>query len=78
MDRGEVLALYEWAPGNCFRCAQTDVPTTRICQLDTPIGDCYELCACERCILELEEERRRYADRHGSEYEPGRLGPGEA
>lgn len=78
MDRREILALYEWAIGDCFRCARTGVLTTRFCELDTPIGDCYALRACESCILQLEEERRRYADRHGCEYEPGRLGPGQA
>lgn len=78
MDRREILALYEWAIGDCFRCAQTGALTARFCELDTPIGDCYELRACEQCILQLEEEGRRDADKHGREYQPGRLGSGEA
>ncbi|MEU1663519.1 hypothetical protein ABZ547_07885 [Streptomyces sparsogenes] len=78
MDRREILALYEWAPGNCFRCARTDTPTTHLDELDPPAGGHYEARVCEECVLELEDERRRYAERVGSEYKPGRLGPGEA
>lgn len=74
MDRGEILSHYKWATGNCFRCANADTPTTLLAEITPPAGDRYEVRVCERCVLELEGERRRYAERTGREYKPGLLG----
>ncbi|MCQ8830382.1 hypothetical protein [Streptomyces malaysiensis] len=74
MDRGEILSLYAWATGTCFRCAKTGTPTILLAEITPPAGDHYEVRVCERCVLELEDERRRYAERTGREYKPGRLG----
>ncbi|MFF6847184.1 hypothetical protein [Streptomyces antimycoticus] len=74
MDRGEILGLYEWAIGVCFRCATANTATTHLGEIDPPAGDHYDIRACEKCLVELEEERRRYAERTGREYTPGQLG----
>lgn len=74
MTRDEILALYQWATGSCFRCARTDLPTTLLGEIDTPIGTHYEVRACKDCILDLEMEQLRLAERRGREYVPGQLG----
>ncbi|MFV8127564.1 hypothetical protein [Streptomyces syringium] len=74
IDRHEIIALYTWAVGSCFRCARRDVDTTLLDVIDTPIGDRYEIRGCQLCVLVLEEERRRYAERRGEGYAPGHLG----
>ncbi|MFJ2676425.1 hypothetical protein [Streptomyces sp. NPDC087525] len=74
MTPDTVLALYRWESGRCFRCALTDVYTARLDEIETPGGDIYELRACGACILDLEEERRRYAQNRGLAYEPGTIG----
>lgn len=74
MDRREILAHYQWATGECFKCARSAVRTTRLGALCPPSGGHYEIRVCEECILELEDERRRHAERGGRKYEPGALG----
>lgn len=74
MTPDALLALYEWKAGTCFRCAQRDVHVTPIGHIRTPSGDTYNLTACGVCVLELELERQRYADRRGLDYQPGSLG----
>lgn len=74
MDDEEILSLYEWTNGTCFRCARTDLDTTRIRQIDTPIGVHYDVRACRDCILDLEAQRKRHAERTGHKYVPGQLG----
>lgn len=69
----DILALYEWAPGDCFHCARTGVSTIHIREIATPVGVLYEVRACEPCVLELEEDRRRHAKAIGHDYEPGGL-----
>lgn len=69
-----VLALYEWRIGSCFRCADTDVYVTPIGDVTTPAGDAYNLAACGGCVLTLERERQRHAERRGLTYRPGSLG----
>lgn len=70
----EILGLYKWQTGDCFRCARAGVDVTPIGEIDTPIGDCYSIAACRCCVLNLERERRFHAARTGEEYVPGRLG----
>lgn len=69
-----VLTLYQWADGDCFRCAARDLLTAPLGRILTPIGDVYRIGACQPCVLEMEEERRRHALRRGEKYRPGRLG----
>lgn len=74
MTPDEILALYEWTLGDCFRCALTHLHVTRIDTITTPAGHDYVLDACGSCVLAMEEERRRHAERRGARYEPGELG----
>lgn len=74
MTDDQILALYQWATGTCFRCARTNVDTTRIRELDTPAGVRYDIRACRECVLDLEGERERHAKRAGHEYIAGELG----
>jgi hypothetical protein len=75
MTPDALLSLYEWkAAGTCFRCAQREVYVTPIGHITTPSGDEYELAACGACLLDLELERQRYADRRRLDYRPGSLG----
>lgn len=69
-----VLGCYEWIMGACFRCSQSDLYVTLLGHIQTPAGAEYELLACGRCVLSLEEERRRYAARRALDYRPGGLG----
>jgi hypothetical protein len=74
MDSDEILGLYPWSSGACFRCARGKVDTTHLAEICTPAGAHYDVRACRACVLELEDERRRYAERRGLTYRPGRLG----
>ncbi|MEV6548047.1 hypothetical protein AB0M57_04965 [Streptomyces sp. NPDC051597] len=74
MTPDEILALYPWTLGECFRCAMADLFVTRIGAISTPAGDDYILSACGSCVLILEEERRRHAAGGRGRYKPGGLG----
>lgn len=74
MTPDAILALYEWKIGTCFRCGEVDVFVTHIDEIVTPRGESYELSACGECVLAMEEERRRHAERRGLHYEAGSLG----
>ena len=69
-----ILALYDWETGACFRCGRTALFVTRVDEIVTPRGERYELSACGACVSWMEEQRRRYAERRGRTYEPGKLG----
>lgn len=74
MDRAEIHSLYEWAEGACFRCARAGQETTLLGEIDPPSGVHYEIRACVDCVLDLEAERWRRAQRTGGVYVPGQLG----
>jgi hypothetical protein len=74
MDDEEILALYEWAPGSCFRCARTGLDTASVKRIDTPAGVRYDVRACRDCVLAIERERQCQAQESGQEYMPGRAG----
>lgn len=74
MDDEAILALYSWATDNCFRCGRTEVDTTLIASIRTQSGEQQPVRACRACVLDLETERRRDAERHGREYIPGHVG----
>jgi hypothetical protein len=70
----QILDLYEWASGDCFRCSTPALPTTSLSELGTPDGRCHEVRACRLCVLAMEYERREYANQTGREYVAGRVG----
>lgn len=74
MNIEEILALYDWAPGDCFRCAAAGVDATFIDAICTRGGERYEARACRNCVLAIEGEQRADAERRGERYVPGRLG----
>ena len=74
MDREQILDLYAWGDGICFRHpARGVVATTVVGAIRTEEGE-REVRACEECVLTMEDIRREDAARRGSEYTPGRLG----
>lgn len=73
MTPDAILALYEWAIGTCFRCGSAGLFVTRLDSILTPRGERYDLSACGGCVLDMEEERRRHAERRGAPYQPGTL-----
>lgn len=74
MGDGKILALYRWQlAGACFRCARVGLDTTLIKRVRTPLGDEVEFRACKECVLDLERERYRHAEKAGVEYIPGTL-----
>ncbi|MBA2951971.1 hypothetical protein [Streptomyces himalayensis] len=74
MESDQILALYTWETGICFRCpARGTVDTTAVRKLHSQFGDT-EVRACRLCVLAMEETRRRAAERAGIEYKPGHAG----
>lgn len=75
MDREEILSLYDWQPGVCFRHpGKGEVPTAHVKTIRPRAGGREDVRACEDCILELEAERRTIAGLEGGRYEPGHVG----
>jgi len=74
MNPQQILDLYNWQPGVCFRHpGDGEVPTILIKVVHAIIGE-REVRACEACILAIEDARRETAARSGSTYEPGHAG----
>lgn len=76
MEEDEILALYRWAPGRCFRhpaCGETETALVKTIhpQSTSPPA---EVRACRDCVLALEGDRREAAVRARVRYEPGRVG----
>jgi hypothetical protein len=75
MEREQILALYDWQPGICFRHpSQGEQPTTVVGVVHPREGGERDVRACADCVINLEDIRREDAARRGSEYEPGHLG----
>lgn len=75
MDRQEILDLYEWSTGVCFRHpGKGEVPTTVVGTIHPREVREREVRACSECVLAMEDIRREGAARSGGEYEPGHLG----
>lgn len=75
MDRHQILGLYRWRPGVCFRHpSRGEVPTTVVGVIHLREEGEREVRGCEDCVIAIEDERREMAARSGSEYEPGHLG----
>jgi hypothetical protein len=74
MDREQILKLYAWQLGACFRHpAKGEVPTTHVWTVRTAAGGTQDIRACEECVTAMEDMRRETAYRRGAEYEPGRV-----
>lgn len=75
MDRQQILDLYEWQPGICFRHPAKGTVATAVVGVIHPRGDGeHEVRACADCVVGMEDIRREEAARSGGEYEPGHLG----
>ncbi|MEU2724103.1 hypothetical protein [Streptomyces smyrnaeus] len=70
----DVLSFYDWQPGDCFKCAHRNVPTTPVSRVTAQCGKTHIVRACQRCLREMEAQRKRAAERRGERYEPGQLG----
>jgi hypothetical protein len=58
MDRQQILDLYEWQLGTCFRHpCKGEVPTAHIETIRPPAGGIQDIRACEECVLSMEEDR---------------------
>ncbi|WP_369274547.1 hypothetical protein AB5J55_35525 [Streptomyces sp. R11] len=75
MDRQQILDLYQWALGICFRHPDKgEVPTAVVGVIHPREDGEREVRACADCVVVMEDIRREEAARSGSEYEPGHLG----
>lgn len=75
MDRQQLLDLYDWKPGVCFRHpSKGAVPTVVVGVIHPREDGEREVRACEDCVVSLEDIRREDAARAGRQYEPGHLG----
>ncbi|MFD7999980.1 hypothetical protein [Streptomyces mirabilis] len=75
MDRQQILDLYEWEDGVCFRHPDKGALPTAVVGVIHPGADSVrEVRGCADCVVAIEDMRREEAARSGSEYEPGRVG----
>lgn len=75
MERQQILDLYVWDEGVCFRHpGDGPVPTTPVKILKPRDAGRHEVRACRACVIAMEDIRREDARRAGREYEPGHLG----
>ena len=75
MDRQQILDLYEWQLGICFRHpGKGEVPPAVVGTIHPRDGSEREVRGCEDCVIAMEDIRREEAARSGGEYEPGHLG----
>ncbi len=72
LTASEILALYQWADGSCFRCAGRGVPTAVVGSVHPPdLPGAVLLRACQMCTGLMEAERAHAALRVGAAYVPG-------
>lgn len=75
MDRQQILDLYEWQLGVCFRHpARGEQPTTPVGVIHPEGEGEREIRGCADCVVTMEDIKREDAARSGCEYEPGHLG----
>ncbi|OUD04733.1 hypothetical protein [Streptomyces swartbergensis] len=75
MERQQILDLYEWGDGTCFRHPEQGPILTTLVKVLHPRGaGRHEVRACEDCVIAMEDIRREAAARAGREYEPGHIG----
>lgn len=75
MNREQILRLYEWSEGVCFRHPSQGEQSTTVVGTIHPREDGErDVHACKDCVIVMEDIRREEAARRGGEYTPGRLG----
>ncbi|NED31153.1 hypothetical protein [Streptomyces sp. SID8499] len=75
MNQQQILDLYDWQTGVCFRHPERGVTNTTVVGVIRPRSDApREVRACSDCVIAMEDARRKAAARLGVEYEPGRAG----
>lgn len=74
MEREQILALYHWETGVCFRHPGAQTETTVVKTLQPELGPDEQIRACRPCILAMEAARRAAAEGAGIPYVPGRAG----
>lgn len=75
MERQQILDLYDWAPGICFRHPGKGEVLTALIKVVQPRDESrHEVRACVDCVIAIEDARREMAVRSGGEYGPGRFG----
>jgi hypothetical protein len=78
MERQQILDLYEWRTGVCFRHpSKGRVPTAHIKTIRPPAGGLQDVRACEECVVSMEDKRRDAARASGRPVLPGTPGVGE-
>jgi hypothetical protein len=75
MNLQQILDLYEWRGGTCFRHpCKGEVPTAVVGVIHPRDTGEKEVRGCADCVIAMEDVRREAAARTGGEYQPGRLG----
>ncbi|MFD7185462.1 hypothetical protein ACFV90_36570 [Streptomyces sp. NPDC059904] len=74
MERDQILGLYDWVLGVCFRHPGEKTDTTVIKTLRPQFDPEKQIRACRPCILVMEAARRAAAEGAGIPYVPGRAG----
>lgn len=75
MDGQQILHLYRWQQGICFRHpSRGQVPTAHVETIRPAAGGVQDVRACADCVLDMERSRKAAAEREGRPYSPGRLG----
>lgn len=71
----QILDLYTWETGVCFRHpGEGRQPTAYLRTIHPAAGGAEELRACRGCVVALEAEKCRAAERAGIHYRPGTIG----
>lgn len=66
MERQQILDLYDWEPGICFRHpAKGEVPTAHVETIRPAGGGLQDVRACTDCVIEMQELRIRTGRCHG-------------
>lgn len=74
MDPQQILDLYDWQPGRCFRHpSKGEVATAHVETIRPSAGGLQDVRACAECVVDMEEQRRENALRRNEPYKPGCL-----
>lgn len=72
MDSQQILDLYTWEPGICFRHpSMGELSTAHVVTIRPTAGGMQDVRACRECILHIEADRKASAERQGLPYVPG-------
>lgn len=75
MDRQQILDLYAWQPGVCFRHPSLGEVLTAVVGVVHPREEGErKVRGCADCVMTMEAIKREEAARSGGEYVPGRVG----